>query len=67
MAAAMLSVPKIMKSFQVMFLNPGGMRKPMAKLKDQFDKVAIPIPTARVSNDQTSAAYTQAMGARVIE
>lgn len=56
MAAAMDSVPKIMKSFHVMFLKPGGIRKPIAKLNDQFDKVAMPIPTARVSKDQTSAA-----------
>lgn len=38
---------------------------PMAKLNNQFPIAAIPMPVARVSRDQTSAAYTQQMGARV--
>lgn len=41
------------------------MKSPMAKLKSQLPMAAMPIPHARVSRDQTSAAYTQQMGASV--
>lgn len=37
----------------------------MAKLNSQLAMEASDIPSALVSSDQISAAYTQAMGARV--